>query len=61
MEEEIAKVMSFTNTTPTNLSADIESEIQDDIAELKTLINTIKADVDELKVTMAPFNKTSQT
>eukprot|EP00957_Ditylum_brightwellii_P099277 7562111-Ditylum_brightwellii.AAC.1 len=61
MEEEIAKAMSFANTTPTNLSDDLESEILDGITDLKTLTNTIKADVGELKVTMTPFTKTSQT
>ena len=61
LEEEIEKAISFASTTPTNLSADLESEILDDITDLKTITNTIKADVDELKITMTPFSKTSQT
>eukprot|EP00957_Ditylum_brightwellii_P057352 4348899-Ditylum_brightwellii.AAC.1 len=55
LEEEIAKTTSFANTTPTNLSADLESEILNDITDLKTITNTIKADVDKLKITMTPF------
>jgi chromosome segregation ATPase len=61
LEEEIAKATSFASTTPTNLSADLESEILDDITDLKTITNTIKADVDKLKITMTPLSKISQT
>eukprot|EP00957_Ditylum_brightwellii_P010889 825186-Ditylum_brightwellii.AAC.1 len=55
LEEEIEKVTSFASTTPTNLSADLESEILDNITDLKTITNTIKADVDELNITMTPL------